>query len=197
MKHLIFSLYALLTINMSVCYGQENPRLDTIKLANMYSDIPILSSTENLILCLGTCSSMSFNFYANVHISNALTHKDTLFYFNKVYYSKKGISYLEKNGTVILQDFDFKKNKKMIFLTEKIQLCRNLTLDELMKIYHYTNENVAGPQVGLMAPYRMRKCRCFYQVNFLTGEPINAKIELYFDCRKNLRYMLIRNSVFW
>ena len=126
----------------------------------------------------------------------SIADKDTFICFNNIYYVKKGISYIEKNGKVRLKYINLKKNKKVFISIDKINLSRTLTLEELIKTYGYKEEDIAGPQIGLMAPYPMRKCRCFYQVNFSTGEHKPANIELYFDCRKKLSFMSIGTNDF-
>jgi hypothetical protein len=192
MKYLKCLLILFFTFKGLISFGQIFHHLDTIKLTDANSNIPILTSTENLILSLGCSSFMIFNSSHRIRtFPLTATDKDTSFCFNVIFYSKKGITYLEKDKKVRLRDIDFKRNRDVFIHFDKISFSRELTLAELMKIYHYTDENIVGSQVGIMAPYPMRKCRCFYQVNFSTGEYKAVNIELYFDCKMRLRFMSI------
>jgi hypothetical protein len=170
---------------MSITFGQASLELDTIKLLNIISnDMPICTSKDTLFTYLGypdfIDTSITFRI---LPISIYSSVKDTFFVLNCFNYYDAGLSYLEKNGKVRLFDIDLKKHKKTIFTTDKMQLSYKFSLKQLMKVYKYTFEDIA-PQLGIMAPYPMRKCRCFYRVDFSTGEQVLVNIELYVDCRK-------------
>jgi hypothetical protein len=181
-------------IKLSALVSQSNVSIDTILLLKASSNIPIMTSMENMILSIGITNSYNISFNHTVSIRPLTVNdktKDTIYYFNAILCRKKGISYYENNGRVRLSYIDLKKNKDVFISTDKIILSRNLMLEELMKIYNYTFEDIAGPQARIMAPYPMRKCHCFYQINFSTGEQEPANIELYFDCKKRLRFISI------
>jgi len=172
----------------------SQPLLDTIMLSEMQSkNVLILSSKDSLIKFYGTPIFVSYNrrFYISKEWNTPTKEQDTVFYFYFNILSYPRMSYFEKDGRIRLSYFDLKKNKKAVIHTSKLQLSYHLSLEELMKIYNYTFKDIAGLQLGIMAPYPMRKCRCFYQVDFSTGEHESVNIELYFDCKKKLRFLNI------
>jgi len=186
-----FVILLLLIVIMTNSLNSQS-MLDTIKLSEMQSDnVLILSSKDSLTKIYGTPIFVSYNNRFNIRKSwrTSIKERDTVFYFNILSYPR--MSYFEKDGRIRLSYFDLKKNKKTVIHTSKLQLSNHLSLEELMKIYNYTFKDIAGPQLGIMAPYPMKKCRCFYQVNFSTGEHESVNIELYFDCKKKLRFLNI------
>lgn len=174
--------------------AQNNTFLDTIKLSDMISkNVVIISEKENLIRHSGLPSLTDDNrpFYYNK--KNIYSNeKDTVFYFNVLVYPENKMSYIEKNGKVRLKYFDFEKNKEAVIFTPKFELSRDLKLDELKQEYQYTDSDIGNPLPGILAPWYPNEGNdCFYSVFFSTGEYENVRIELYFDCKKKLRFMVI------
>lgn len=175
-------------------YPQIDTSLDTIKLSDMKSkNVVIIAEKEDLIRHSGipslTDDNKLFRYYKRYTYSN---EKDTVFYFNVMVYLESKMSYIEKNGKVRLMYFDFKKNKKAVICTPKLKLSRNLKLDELKQEYQYTDSDIGNPLPGILAPwYPNEENDCFYSVFFSIGEFENVHIELYFDCKKKLRFMAI------
>jgi hypothetical protein len=173
--------------------GQNEENFDTIRLENIRSHIPIVSSVENLMLCFGIpCDLYTHNQSTTIYMhEDNHTIEKIKCRLNQVTYFQKGISYFEKNGTVRLNYIDFKRNKQVFMSTEKIILSRALTLEELMQKYNYSKEDVSEPFNGFLAPYPTKKSDTTRCVKFLTGEPNRISIELYFDKTNHLRYMFI------
>ena len=196
-KQILLSVF--LIANFSIVMGQWGIGLDTIKLSDLKSDnVPILTTKENLVKIFGEPSRITYNHEFYIYQYNEYRRvKDTVLIFNVLYYPNNAMAYIEKNGKIRLLNIDLKKIKKATITAPNFQLSRKLTLEQLKQSYpHYTNEYIAGSQIGLMSPYPMRKCRCFYQTGFSTGEHYGIEIELYFDCRKKLRYIEIKGYDF-
>lgn len=190
-----YSIVIIFLISLSLdLYAQIDTSLDTIKLSDMISkNVVIISEKEDLIRHFGlpslTDDNKPFHYYKRYTHSN---EKDTVFYFNVMVYPENKMSYIEKNGKVRLKYFDFEKNKNAVICTPKFELSRNLKLDELKQEYQYTDSDIGNPLPGILAPWYPNEGNdCFYSVFFSTGESENVRIELYFDCKKKLRFMAI------
>lgn len=192
MKDLI--IFTILFFSFSYLQGQPKNSLDTIRLEELKSkNVFIITEKDNLIKSLGEPvlidENKLFRYKKRFIHSN---EKDTMFFFNVISYGNNKMSYIEKNGKVRLKYLDFKKNKKAVIITSLLKLSRRLRLGELKQVYQYTDLDIGDSQNGILAPwYPNQKNNCFYRIDFSTGEHGNVYIELYFDCKRKLRYMSI------
>jgi hypothetical protein len=186
MKRFIFAILLCFSL---FCKGQE-ATLDTLPIMKMLSNIPITGKLEHLTFSFKNLKQFHYNF--NIRAMRITANEERLIYVvNAISAYDSKLQYYEKDGNIRLSYIDFKyyNNVKIIF--EDLTLSRQLTLYELMNKFHYTDTNIAGPQVGIVAPYKTTKKDRFYAVDFVTGESDSTKIELYFDRKKLLRWMCI------
>jgi hypothetical protein len=178
----------------SLC--QENYKIDTIKLSNLHSNIPIISSiTYLMIITENVPCSMDFN--KEIYTYNRIGKHDTTFIFNSIYCYSKGLAYYEKEGRIRLLHADFKLNPYIVISTNKIVLSKDLTMEDVKKAYNYTEDDFAVPQLGIMQPYEPKKrSDRFYAIRFSTGEHDGTYMILYFDKKKKLRYLYINAYAF-
>jgi hypothetical protein len=152
------------------------------------SNVLIIADLEDLIRLHGVPDyideDMPFNLRRKTVFS---TDNDTLFYLNTLTYFNS-MSYIEKNGRVRLTYLDFETNKEAVIYMPKLKLHRNLKLKEMTRAYNFSFEI---EKQTLLIPYEMEGEQCFYQVAFSTGEHERVMIELYFDCKKRLRFISI------
>lgn len=169
----------------------QNVSLDTLSIEKMISNIPIVGRIEHLFFILDKPKQTYCTFNKNVRSVLFDDRKKNEYLVNTIGTLDGSLQYYEKNGRIRLYFVDFKYCTNIYIRINDLTLSRNLTLAELMKNYNYTDSDIAGPQLGIMAPYETSKKDRFYKVDFTTGESKDVRIELYFDKKKKLRCMYI------
>jgi hypothetical protein len=186
---LIFNIVFIPSIVTAQCDWQR----DTLKLFYLTSNnLPLFSTKDSLFEFFGI---PEFIREKEITICDSMIeYKKNLSSMNVclLSYISKQIQYIERHNKIRLRYVDFKINNSIEIYTPQICFKRSLKLKEMINIFQFSNENI---YINKHFPppwnYSTNKIEKSYRICFFTGEPCNTMIEVYFDKKKQLRYISI------
>lgn len=179
MKRKYLSLLVIIFVVTTL--SAQNKGLDTILLKYVESNFPIVAKISDLPFG-------QWNYHDSITIpppSYCSPERDKVLYIRQICTEDYSLSYLEKDGIIRLNYLLLKKHKSFKISYDGLIFCHKTTLDDVIKHYNYSDDNIEHGVAPLLIGRKIRICR-YYLLSFYTGENDCSQIQLVFNKHKRL-----------